>query len=214
MWLHRGILARILRVAHPRQSAVWPSQCRPLLEGSETLLRVKIHVIGIPSAGKTTLARDLSDRLGATHYALDGLAFVDERWTLRPPEERDAMLAEILEEPSFVTEGGFLGWTDELLAAADLVVWLDPPLRILVWRHFRRFAHVPRWIPSLVRFQILSYLRPAGAGPAKDNVNQTRAGIESALRPWHTKVLRLDRAVTASEVVAYLDRREPHHGQR
>jgi hypothetical protein len=169
---------------------------------------VKIHVIGIPSAGKTTLAEGLSKRFGAPHYALDGLAFVDERWTLRRASERDAMLAEILEEPSFITEGGFLGWTDDLLAAADLIVWLDPPLRVLVWRHIRRFACVPWLIPSLLRFQILSYRRPAGAGPAKDDANQTRSGIQSSLKPWHSKVLRLDRSVAPDEIVAYLDRRE------
>lgn len=169
---------------------------------------MKIHVIGIPSAGKTTLAEGLSKRLGAPHYALDGLAFVDERWTLRPASERDVMVAEILHEPSFIAEGGFLGWTDDLLAAADLVVWLDPPLRVLVWRHIRRFGRHPRRLPSLLRFQILSYRRSAGAGPAKDNANQTRSGIESALWPWHDKVLRLSRGVTLDELVAYLDHRE------
>ena len=44
--------------------------------------------------------------------------------TLDPegPSERDAMLAEILQQPSVVTEGGFLGWTTPLFAAADHMV--------------------------------------------------------------------------------------------
>lgn len=63
------------------------------------------------------------------HYDLDGVAFVDEHWTMRTPVERDAMILEILEEPSFVTEGGFIGWTEPLFAAADHILWLDPPLR-------------------------------------------------------------------------------------
>jgi hypothetical protein len=168
---------------------------------------MKIHIIGIPSAGKTTLAKSLSTRLGTPHHELDGLAFVDERWTLRPASERDVMLAAILEGPSFITEGGFLGWTDDLFGAADVVVWLDPPLRVLVWRHIRRFARHPCWLPSLLRFQILSYRRPAGSGPAKDNANQTRSGIEDALKPWHAKVLRLRSGVTADELAVYLDHR-------
>jgi hypothetical protein len=168
---------------------------------------VKVHIIGIPSAGKTTLAEGLSRRLGAPRHALDGLAFVDERWTLRPALERDAMVAKILEEPIFITEGGFLGWTDILLADVDLVIWLDPPLRVLVWRHIGRFWRHPIWLPSLLRFQIRTYRRPTGAGPAKDNADQTRSGIESALRPRRDKVLRVRRAVTADELIAFLDHR-------
>jgi adenylate kinase family enzyme len=168
---------------------------------------VKIHIIGIPSAGKTTLAKALSYRFGTSHFALDGLAFVDEEWTLRPVSERDVMMAEILEEPSFVTEGGFLGWTDDLFAAADVIIWLDPPLRVLVWRHTRRFAGHPWWLPSLLKFQILSYWRPAGSGPAKDNPDQTRSGIKTALKRWRSKTLRVRHSVSADEVAVYLDHR-------
>jgi hypothetical protein len=172
---------------------------------------MKVHIIGIPSAGKTTLASELADRLDAPCYALDGLAFVDENWTLRPTSERDAMLADILDQPAFVTEGGFLGWTERLLAASDVVVWLDPPLPTLVWRHIVRFRHHPSQLPSLLSFQIRSYVLPVGAGPAKDNPNQTRAGIEAALRPWRAKVFRVGRRVSADELVCAL-RSSPKDG--
>jgi len=165
---------------------------------------VRIHLIGIPSAGKTTLSEALGECLDIPHYALDGLAFTDERWTPRPAVERDAMLAEILNEPSFITEGGFLGWTARVLEEADLIIWLDPPLPVLVWRHVLRFARYPSRIPSLLRFQILSYTRPAGEGPAKDDAIPTRSGIEAALRPWRGKVVRVHRSVRVDDVLAYL----------
>jgi hypothetical protein len=165
---------------------------------------VRLHIIGIPSSGKTTLGRNLSNFLSVPYHDLDSLAFVDERWTLRPVPERDAMVARILEEPSFVTEGGFLGWTNALLVAADHIVWLDPPLWVLVWRHVRRHRRNPRWLPSLLRFQVLMYVRPAGSGPAKFDPEQTRAGIDRALRPWTSKVLRVTRPVAAAEVMKEL----------
>jgi hypothetical protein len=165
---------------------------------------MRLHVIGIPSAGKTTLAGNVSRLLGVPHHDLDALAFVDERWTLRATPERDAMLARILEEPSFVTEGGFLEWTEPLFAAADHIIWLDPPLRDLIWRHIRRHWRHARWLPSLLRFQVLMYLRPAGRGPARFDPDQTRAGIEVALRPWGDKVLRVTHAVTADQIVERL----------
>jgi hypothetical protein len=165
---------------------------------------VRIHLIGIPSAGKTTLSEALGESLHIPQFALDALAFTDERWTPRPAVERDAMLAEILNEPSFITEGGFLGWTARVLEEVDVIIWLDPPLRVLVWRHVLRFAHHPWRIPSLLKFQILSYTRPADKGPAKDDAIPTRSGIEAALRPWHGKVLRVHRGVRIEEVLAYL----------
>jgi len=165
---------------------------------------VKAHIIGIPSAGKTTLATQLSELLGIPFHSLDELAFIDQRWTPRPAAERDAMLAEILLEPSFITEGGFLGWTDELLDAADVIVWLDPPLRLLVWRHIKRFAREPWRLPSLLRFQIQSYRRPEGFGPLQDDPNQTRSGIERALLPRRSKVVRGRRAVDPDELAASL----------
>jgi hypothetical protein len=165
---------------------------------------VRLHIIGIPSSGKTTLAAGISDRLGVPHHDLDALAFVDDRWTLRPSVDRDAMLADILREPDFVTEGGFLGWTEELFAAADRIVWLDPPLTTLIWRHVRRHGRHPLWLPSLLLFQVRSYMRPVGAGPARDDPDQTRAGIERALRPWADKVYRVTWSVSPDQVVERL----------
>jgi adenylate kinase family enzyme len=165
---------------------------------------MRLHVIGIPSAGKTTLAGNVSRLLRVPHHDLDGLAFVDERWTLRSTVERDAMLARILEEPSFVTEGGFLGWTEPLFAAVDRIIWLDPPLWVLVRRHVRRHRRHVRSLPSLLRFQALMYLRRAGRGPARFDPDQTRAGIEEALRPWAQKVIRVTRGVTAEQIVEAL----------
>ena len=114
------------------------------------------------------------------------------------------MLGRILEEPSFVTEGGFLGWTEQLFAAADHIIWLDPPLPVLVARHVRRHWRHPLLLPSLLRFQILMYLRPPGRGPAREDPQQTREGIGIALRPWAGKVLRTDRAVTAQQIIDML----------
>jgi hypothetical protein len=168
---------------------------------------MKVHIIGLPSAGKTTLASDVAAACGVPHHHLDQLAYTDERWTPRPPADREEMIGRILGEPDFVTEGGFLGWTEPLFAAAERIVWLDPPLRTLVLRHIRRHARHPRALPSLLRFQFLSYVEPPGRGPATDDRDQTRTGIEVALRPWAHKVIRLRRSVTAPALIASLDLR-------
>jgi adenylate kinase family enzyme len=167
---------------------------------------MKIHIIGLPSSGKTTLATGLSSYFRVPHHDLDAVAFVDERWTLRPGADRDELVAQILESPGFVTEGGFVGWVTPLLAAADRILWLDPPLRVLIWRHVRRHGRLfqPQWLVARLRFQVLCYFRPSGNGPAKDAPDQTRSGIEVALQPWADKVLKLRNPVTVAEVIEEL----------
>jgi adenylate kinase family enzyme len=129
---------------------------------------MKVHIIGLPSSGKTTLARGLSSYLGVPHYDLDPVAYVDDRWTLRPTADREELVAKILASPGFVTEGHFVGWVTPLCAAVDLIVWLDPPLPVLIWRHVRRHGGLfqPRWLLARLRFQVICYIRPLGKGPA------------------------------------------------
>jgi hypothetical protein len=103
----------------------------------------RIIIVGAPGAGKSTLARGLADQLGVSCYPLDPVAFVDERWTPRSTAERSRMIEEIMAEPCWIAEGVHLGWTDPLFAAADHVVWLDPPWWTLLWRAGRRY--VARW---------------------------------------------------------------------
>jgi adenylate kinase family enzyme len=166
---------------------------------------MKVHVIGLPSSGKTTLAAELSARLGAPHHDLDPVAYADERWTLRPKDERDRFVGRILEEPAFITEGHFLAWVTPFFDAVDRIIWLDPPLWVLMWRHVRRFGcRRPLRLMARLRFQILCYRRPMGRSPAGHEADLTRSGIGTALRPWADKVLRVRRATTVEEILEAL----------
>lgn len=103
----------------------------------------RILIVGAPGAGKTTLAELLSARLSVPCYPLDPVAFVDEHWTSRPLGERQRMIAEIAAQPRWVAEGGHLGWTAPLFAAANVIIWLDPPWWTLLWRATLR--RLRRW---------------------------------------------------------------------
>lgn len=102
--------------------ADWHQQ-RCGLRNRENLMR--IHIIGGPGSGKTTLARDIGACLGVEVYELDQIAFTGRDFTQRPINERMADIHLIAHRPAWITEGLFVVWTEELLAHADMIVWLD-----------------------------------------------------------------------------------------
>jgi hypothetical protein len=86
----------------------------------------RIHIAGGPGTGKTTLALDLARVSGLPVHHLDDIARVGGgTGRVRGATERAPLLGAILDADAWVTEGVHLGWTDPLLARAELVIWLD-----------------------------------------------------------------------------------------
>src|SRR5712692_4602400 len=86
----------------------------------------KIHIVGGPGSGKTTLAQDLSSRFHVPHYDLDKV-----NW------EKENVIA-IAEQPAWVTEGIYLIWTEPMLYHADCIVLLEIFWPVAAWRILHR----------------------------------------------------------------------------
>ena len=103
----------------------------------------RIAVVSTASAcGKTTLGRTLAEKLGATFVELDALVH-GPGWVETPDEVLRAKVAPILEQERWVVDGNYRRRVGDLvLPRADLVVWLDLPVRVwlprLAWRTLRR----------------------------------------------------------------------------
>jgi adenylate kinase family enzyme len=99
----------------------------------------KVSVIASASGcGKTTLARELSVRLGVPFVELDALVH-GPNWTETPDDELRRLLDPVLAGEGWVIDGGYWGKIGNLvLARADLVVWIDLPLHVWLPRLLRR----------------------------------------------------------------------------
>ena len=94
--------------------------------------------------GKTTLGRELGARLGIPFTEVDALVH-GPGWRETPDAELRQVLERIIAGDAWIVDNPYQGKVGSLvLDAADLVVWLDLPLRIwlprLARRTFRRLS--------------------------------------------------------------------------
>ncbi|MET9532782.1 MULTISPECIES: adenylate kinase [unclassified Streptomyces] len=97
----------------------------------------RILVAGITGAGKSTLARALSERRAVPYHEMDALHFVGPGWSVN--EAFAGQVARIAATPSWVFDSyGYPEVRDLLWERADTVVWLDYPRRVVMPRVLRR----------------------------------------------------------------------------
>ncbi|MBN1665637.1 MAG: hypothetical protein JW862_01050 [Anaerolineales bacterium] len=97
----------------------------------------RISVVGTTGAGKTTIAREISNRLQLPHVELDAL-YWDKNWQGVPEEVfRARVLAAICAE-QWVIDGNYSRVRPLIWARADTVVYLDYTFGRVFWQLVRR----------------------------------------------------------------------------
>ena len=98
----------------------------------------RVSIVATAScSGKTTLGRELARRLEVPFVELDALHH-GPNWTEATAAELRAKVEPVVAGDAWVIDGGYWGKLGDLvLRNADLVVWLDLPVRV--------------WLPRLVR---------------------------------------------------------------
>lgn len=97
----------------------------------------RIVVIGTTSSGKSTLAKNLSDKLHLDFVELDAL-----HWEPDWKEAEEAVFRQRVEtairSEVWAVAGNYRVVRDLIWPKAEIVIWLDYPLPILLWRLVRR----------------------------------------------------------------------------
>jgi adenylate kinase family enzyme len=89
-------------------------------------------------SGKTTVGKQLAERLGVPFVELDALVH-GPGWTEIPDDGLRALVEPIVAGDGWVIDGGYRRKVGDLvLARADTVVWLDLPIRVWLPRLLRR----------------------------------------------------------------------------
>jgi adenylate kinase family enzyme len=101
-------------------------------------MRRAVVISTASGCGKTTVGRRLADRFGVPFVELDALHH-GPNWTEATPDELRAKIEPILATDRWVVDGAYRNKLGNLVfERAEVVVWLDLPVRVWLPRLLRR----------------------------------------------------------------------------
>ncbi len=154
--------------------------------------------------GKTTLGRELARRLGVPFVEMDALVH-GPGWVDTPDDELRAQVEPIVASDGWVIDGPYRGKLGDLvLDGADILVWLDLPMRVWLPRLVRRTARRIRrdeelWNGNKETLANVLWSRDSLLVFAVRSHFRRRRVYPEALAKWHVVRLR-----TPAEVERFL----------
>ncbi len=137
----------------------------------------RVLIIGPCGSGKSTLSRELGDRLDLPVYHMDQLGWLPG-WVETDKEVLREKLADIVATDRWLIEGNYGSTLLMRLPRADTVIYLDFPIWVCLWRLLRRvLSHRGRTRPDMTegcpeRFDLEFFryvaLWNTGPGPRTD----------------------------------------------
>lgn len=93
----------------------------------------RVAVVGTSGSGKTTVARQMGARLGSPVVELDAI-YHQPGWVPLPEAELRRRIAPLVAAERWVIDGNYGALRDLVWGAADTIVWLDLPRRVVMRR--------------------------------------------------------------------------------
>jgi len=175
--------------------------------GASRSLR-RIAVIGGVGSGKTTLAATIAGQLGMPHVELDGLRY-EADWKPVADKEFHSRVAQYAGTDRWVIDGNYEATRDIVWVRADLVVWIDYSLPVIISRFVRRTIRrlLRREVFSAGKRERISRLFGRHSmllwsirshGPRREKYE----GLVASRRYAHAEVVRLRRPSATDEWLA------------
>lgn len=152
---------------------------------------MKIHIIGGSGSGKSYLADKLSKEYGIEHYDLDDLQWDNNANTYgvkRNPDERGALLKDILNKKQWIIEGVYYGWCQQCFADADKIYLLEVPRYKYRYRIIKRFIKRKLGIQKGKKETIKSLIELLKWADSYNKKNMVE--IKKILEPYSDKVVK------------------------
>ncbi|ANW00637.1 hypothetical protein [Bradyrhizobium icense] len=169
----------------------------------------RIHVMGAPGAGVTSLGRALASTLAVPHHDTDDYFWLptDPPYRhIRDVAERLKLMQDVfLPRAAWVLSGSLNGWGDVLIPNFDVVVFLTTPREIRLQRLRAREATLfgtEAVAPGGWRHAETEEFIEWASGYEEGNVSRTQAKHQAWLAELACPVLRMDGSRPLPELVA------------
>lgn len=161
----------------------------------------RIYVTGGPGVGKTTLTNRLAEATGYPIFELDWVLWSNNDEGKRGlAADHVEKIGEIAAQPAWIADGSFVGFAQEIWRTADLIIFLNLSLKVMLWRvfwrhvkaEFRRNNRHPGWLAlfKFMRIVVRSYRSPEiGDIDSHDESILTQAKIEAKVSQQTHKTL-------------------------
>lgn len=97
--------------------------------------------MGCPGTGKSTIVKELASKMKCKFYHLDDLLWKRKYDIKRDHEELIEKLKTIIKKEKWVIEGTSRKWVNNSFEKADLILFLDLPIKVITFRLIKRYLH-------------------------------------------------------------------------